>query len=590
MQSPHLSDAAISATRRGSNLNTLIIAQSLRYWLIATWALLLGLSAGWTGAALWMSCSLLVGLLRGRLEKRIARRFPTSTGAELTAIAALTSAVWAVAPVVAWLQQTPLARLSAVAMLAAGGILVVTQFRHLPRSAALVGSPYMAAAICFVASTWGQPTFWPSVAVALVINSALATNVFFTGVHKAQIEAFQAQQAHLIAELEAARDKANAASEAKSNFLSIISHELRTPMNGVLGAAQLLDGLPMTKAAHHLVGVIRDSGEDLLALLNDVLDFAKIEQERLDLDQEPVDLHALMDRAVALWAPTAADKGIRLTLQADEAAASVVLGDRLRIGQILNNLISNALKFSPDGEVALALSVSPGADDALTVAITVADRGPGIPLHDRDRLFHAFSQLDESATRRHAGAGLGLAISKRLAQLMGGDLTIDADYAPGARFRLEWRTRIATRPCGTPLQAASEISPLSVLVVEDHPVNRQILELWLTAQGHACATARDGQEALDIAAAQQFDLVLMDVNMPVMDGLTAVRHWRRGANPDTPIVMLTASAGAADVAEGLAAGADAYLAKPVDFVSLSNVITETTDKRGMPPRRVRLAG
>lgn len=513
-------DRGVQLADQGAiGLRALVITRSLRYWLLASWALLLGLTTSWGAALGWLFMGASVGVIRGRHEAALARRSAAPTGGELTGIATVTSLVWAAAPALAWLHQAPASRLAAMAMLAAGGVLVVTQFRHLPKSAIIVGSPYGAVMLWVITSSWGEPFFWPSLAVALVLNSALATNVFFTRVHKAQIEAFRAQQARLISELEVARDKANAASAAKSNFLSIISHELRTPMNGVLGAAQLLNDMPMKKDAHDLVAVIRESGEDLLALLNDVLDFAKIEQGRLDLDQEPVDLRALLDRMVTLWAPTAADRRLRLRLEAS-AAPMLIMGDRLRIGQILNNLISNAVKFSSDGEVVIGLATETGADNAADLVLTVADCGPGIALRDRARLFRAFSQLDESITRRHAGAGLGLAISKRLAQIMGGDLQIDDDYVRGACFRLSWRAELAdTGSSQVGLHAEQPAKPLTVLVVEDHPVNQQILQLWLTAQGHCCATASNGQEALDIASTQRFDLVLMDVNMPVMDGL-----------------------------------------------------------------------
>lgn len=561
---------------------TIVVTQSLRYWLLGAWALLLGLCCGpWIALAWFIGCCA-IGLVRGALERALVRKAKLTIGAELTLIGFITSIAWAIAPFLAWSAHGPWSLLATVAFLSSGGLLVATQFRHLPRRAMIVGSPYVAVLAIVLVDAFGEPFFWPLLAASGVAGSALATKVLFGGVHKAQIDAFQAEQARLIHQLETARDAADAASQAKSAFLATVSHELRTPMNGVLGAAQLLERAPLNEDSRELVGVIRHSGDTLARLLDDILDFARIEQGRMEIAPAIVDLPALIGGIVTLWSARAMEKALSLSLDVAEDVPVWVRIDPVRLSQILHNLISNAVKFTETGGVAVDVRITLEAEgQEQRLRIAVQDNGPGVAADDQVRLFKAFSQIDGSTTRRHGGAGLGLAISRRIAGLLGGDLWLAAG-GRGACFVLDLPLHSADAPRFSieSDQAADGGGPLDlkVLVVEDHPVNRKLVATWLSATGCRCVTAENGRAALEACASDAFDLILMDVNMPVMDGLSAVRALR-GEGLRTPIVMLSASASAVDEAAGMDAGADGYLAKPLDFAVLQDVLNQIAQAR-----------
>lgn len=549
--------------------STVVVAQGLRYWLLGGWALLLASVCGVEIAAAWFAICCGLGLARGRFEQALARRPGVSVGAELTAVATLTSAAWALAPLMTWSARGPWSLLATTVFLFAGVLLVATQFRHLPRRALIVASPYLAVLGYVLVAARDTPSRWALLASVGVAGSAILTKIFFGRVHKAQIDAFQAEQARLIAELEEARDAATAASDAKSAFLAIVSHELRTPMNGVLGAAQLLRRGALDEPARDLVAVIDEQGRMLASLLDDVLDFARIEAGKLEVAPAATELDGLLARTVALWTPRARDKGLSLELRVAEDAPTALMTDPVRLGQMLHNLLSNAVKFTELGGVSVEVSVDVvGGQERLLIA--VADTGPGVAAAHRDRLFQAFSQIDASSTRRHGGAGLGLVISRRIAGLLGGDLRLEAT-AGGARFVIELPLVRCQRPGQAGPDGAGEVVSRRILVVEDHPVNRKILATFLEAAGHACVMAENGAEGLVAARAGAFDLVLMDVNMPVMDGLEAVKAMRQEGIA-IPTVMLSASAAEADRRAGLDAGADGYLAKPVEFAKLQAVI------------------
>ena len=256
----------------------------------------------------------------------------------------------------------------------------------------------------------------------------------------------------------------------------------------------------------------------------------------------------------------------------------MVRGDPLRVCQVIHNLLSNAVKFTDAGEVAYTVRSERMADDRVRFDFAVRDSGAGISPEDLERLFQPFTQVDASSTRRFGGTGLGLTISRRMANIMGGDIAVTSSVGEGSTFTftveaevVEWTREEAAAPIAAETEDGRA---LNVLVVEDHPVNRMILEAWMSSAGHTSSTAENGEIALEMAAGQHFDLIVMDVNMPVMDGLTATRGIRAGggANAETPIVVLSASARVEDHEAGLEAGADAYLNKPIDFAALAQVM------------------
>jgi signal transduction histidine kinase/CheY-like chemotaxis protein len=570
------------ARRLKQALSAILITQNLRYWLVAIWGSALCVATDWRTAAIWCAATSIAALARGEFERRLARGAFEHPVTALTAAAAANSLIWAVAPILAWNTGQIWSQMIAVAMLMAAFLMVFTQFGHMLRQALIANAPYTAVAVWFALHMQKTGEFWPFMACVLVIGGSMHANVQFWRVHRRMIERYQNRQATLIGELELARDRANAANAAKSAFLAMISHELRTPMNGVLGAAQLLDGAGLTRAQKRYVEMIRTSGDGLLGLLNDILDFARIESGHIELEAIAFDLPDLIRQAAAIWSAKADGKGLDFqTVIAPETPATVV-GDPARLSQIVHNLLSNAIKFTDEGHVVLEVGAERLESGRARISVTVSDSGIGIPAADRARLFQPFFQLDSSSTRRFGGAGLGLAISRRLAELSGGRMEVDSEPGRGSRFALvldldvtEWGRRGAAPAAGTLADRPSG-RPLRILVADDHATGRKLILLWLELEGHAFTAADNGRAALEICAGQAFDLILMDADMPVMDGPSAVRALRAGAgvNQRTPVVMLSASARAEDHDAGLRAGADAWLTKPIDFNALRTMLAQ----------------
>ena len=374
-----------------------------------------------------------------------------------------------------------------------------------------------------------------------------------------------------------ARDEAEAATRAKSAFLATMSHEIRTPLNGVLGMAQAIAAGPLELAQRERLDVIRQSGETLLAVLNDVLDLSKIEAGRLELEEAEFDVAEVATGAHAAFSAIATQKGLTFDLTITRAAAGHYLGDATRVRQVLNNLISNALKFTEAGRVAVTVDRRRGA-----LTLTVADTGIGMPPTQQAALFQKFAQADASTTRRFGGTGLGLAICRELAELMGGRVDVESAEGVGSTFvatlPLPRRERPAARPA-SPVAAAAQAQPASVdgmglrlLAAEDNPVNQLVLKALLSQFGFEAVMVGDGVDAVAAWESGHWDVILMDVQMPRMDGPTAVRFIRERelaqGRRRTPIVALTANAMTHQVNEYLAAGMDGFVAKPIEVERL----------------------
>lgn len=559
-------------------LRAILQTQYLRYLIIASWAVGLLATVGWQAAALWFVGTVAAGALRGAVEKRISERVGTGWGLVFPAVATATTAAWATAPLLAWFSGAAFGHILGMALLVAGYVLVFAQLRSSPRQAVVISSPYGVAALVIAGSLWGTPEFWQFLAVVPFTAAGLFVLVTMTMLREERIRAFQEHQAHLIEELELARDKANAASDAKSNFLGVISHELRTPMNGVLGAAQLLSATRLEPTQREYLSIIRNSGDNLLSLLNDILDMTKIEAGKMTFEIVDVNVEDLHKRVTGPFQAQAEAKGLTFSARFEGEIPAVVKGDPLRVCQVIHNLLSNAVKFTDGGEVQYTVRGERTEDDRVRFAFVVRDSGAGIAPDDLARLFQPFTQVDASSTRRFGGTGLGLTISRRMANIMGGDISVESTLGEGSTFTFSVEADVVHWAHEQEAEAiVAEVEggqSLSVLVVEDHPVNRMILEAWMGSAGHVSSTAENGQIAVDAAAGQRFDLIVMDVNMPVMDGLTATRAIRAGAGPntETPIVVLSASARTEDHEAGLDAGADAYLNKPIDFAALALVM------------------
>ncbi len=377
--------------------------------------------------------------------------------------------------------------------------------------------------------------------------------------------------------LRASRDEARAANKAKSDFIGVMSHEVRTPLNAILGGVEVL------KRGHHdsetteMVGLIDDAGRGLLAIVNDLLDVTRIEAGRMEIAPEPLDLTAAVTRTVEFWGAQAHEKGLALSVDCSEAAdLPMLMLDAGRVRQIVGNLLSNAIKFTDAGTVRTKVSACEGDDGHVDVAISVIDTGPGVPNAVAEAIFSAFEQAPGDSSR--GGAGLGLFISRRLARMMGGDLTLEPARANGAHFRL-------TLSAGRADPSAAKVAPddidetgwqgLRVLCVDDNDKNRRIAELLLGKLGLDVTLCASGSEALGICATRAFDLILMDIVMPDMDGLETLQRLRAapdGLNSATPAIALTAKVAQDDIAAYVQGGFASVSPKPINVAELVSAI------------------
>ena len=391
----------------------------------------------------------------------------------------------------------------------------------------------------------------------------------------------------LAGQIDAARRRAEEAGAAKSRFLAMMSHELRTPMTGLLGMIELISRTPLDNEQQAFVDTMRESAETLLALLNDILDYSKLEAGKVQIEEIVFDPVQVVRDVVGLFQPQASAKGLVLAAEVRPSVPSWVRGDPLRVKQILSNLVSNAIKFTAAGAIGVDLSAAEGPDGTVRLLGRVSDTGQGIEPEVQQNLFQAFEQGDTSTTRRFGGTGLGLAISRRLVEGMGGEITVESVPGRGATFRFSVLVRIAAvPPRGEPGVAEVDdgpIPPLRILLAEDNDVNRMLVSKVLAQSGHRVDEAVDGSEALRAAVRVDYDVILMDMQMPVMDGMAATRAIRTlpGESAAVPIIALTADAMPEHRQMYLDAGVNALLTKPVDWRLLHRTLVRVV--RGESP-------
>lgn len=530
-----------------------------------------GLGVGWHVAALWGVAAVVgeVAMLIATQAVIQADEITTRRYWLCAAVFALTFLPWSMAGVILWSAENPACHLAGAAFFAGHLLYLQALHAHSPGAALPAIPPLLLPAVTpmVIPHFQGLDQVIVCLAMAAVVLNALISMA--VSLRKSR-------------DLQEAQVATLAASQAKSEFLARMSHEIRTPLNGVLGMTQALAAARDLQPAHReSLAVIRQSGESLLAILNDVLDLSKVEAGRLEIESIVFDLEATVRGAQETFAPQAAAKGVEFRLHVTPEAAGAYHGDPTRVRQILYNLLSNAVKFTEAGEVTLTVSWGAGA-----LEIVVADSGIGIAPEHLHRLFGRFQQVDSSTTRRFGGSGLGLSICRELAELMGGSVEVQSSPGVGSRFIVILplqRAQQVPAPAGLDAETleaglAAGGAVVRILAAEDNPVNQLVLKTLLGQVGIEPVLVSDGAQALEAWRTGVFDLVLMDVQMPVLDGLAATRLIRAAEAAEgrarTPILALTANAMQHQVAEYLAGGFDGHVAKPIDVRRLYEAIAD----------------
>jgi signal transduction histidine kinase/DNA-binding NarL/FixJ family response regulator len=497
------------------------------------------------------------------------RRGPITPGLRMNYLVStfFTSCAWLSLGASCWFTDHPSLRIAAVAVWCAHLIFVLS-FMHTSRWTLLTtGLPVNVLAIGL--AVFDRPgnsaaDWYGTISIVLCfLYAMIGARIAFQNMNELRLATVELKQQKAAAE---------AANLSKSAFLAAMSHEIRTPLNGVLGMAQSLQAEHLTPSQEEQVSTIIDSGETLMALLNDVLDLSKIEAGKFEIVPTTTDLRHKLARVFKLFEPRALEKGLHFTFDVDRAVPQLVTCDAIRVRQCFSNLVSNAIKFTDAGKVAIRIKAEYPEPNLAKVIVSVADTGIGMSDEARSKLFGEFNQAETSTSRRFGGSGLGLAISRKIARMMQGDISAQSDPGRGSTFELSFLAQVVQPQARTLSQEPVELSEASkrmqgkrVLIVDDNPVNRKVATLFLKYLEFEVQEAENGAVALDLLHEEAFDLVLLDIHMPVMDGEQTVRHIRESGEPwaDIAVIALTADVTQNDFGRLQAMGMDGYVAKPI---------------------------